>query len=124
MMRDMNLMRLLMLELEKIEIPGGGTVSMSDVGEALPIEGYTADQVRYHFRLIAEDSGWIVGGTKRFSRITAAGHDFLDAVRDEDIWRMTREGALQVKGFTTDLLIDLAKGYLKNRIRQFTNIEI
>jgi hypothetical protein len=37
-------------------------------------------------------------------RLTAAGHDYLDTIRDPEIWRQTKEGARAAGGFTIEML--------------------
>ncbi|MDQ6867300.1 MAG: DUF2513 domain-containing protein [Pseudomonadota bacterium] len=44
-------------------------------------------------------------------------HDFLDSIRDPDLWNKTKKGAKAAGGFTMDLLADLAKGLIKRRSR-------
>ena len=48
--------------------------------------------------------------------LTWRGHDFLDSVRDPEIWRKTKEGATKAGGFTLDLLMDLAKAIIKAKL--------
>lgn len=50
-----------------------------------------------------------------YRRITWSGHEFLDSVRDDEVWRRTKDGALAVKGFSADLLLDLAKGFARKK---------
>lgn len=57
-------------------------------------------------------------------RLTWDGHEFLDAIRDPDIWAKTRNGALAAGGFTLDLLRQLAVGFLKKKISENTGIEL
>jgi hypothetical protein len=49
---------------------------------------------------------------------------FLDTVRDPEIWKKTKEGAISAKGFTLDLLQDLAKGFIKKQIEERTGITL
>jgi hypothetical protein len=53
-----------------------------------------------------------------------AGHDFLDSVRDPEIWAKTKQGAETAKGFTVDLLKDLAKGLVKKQIEDYTGVKL
>jgi hypothetical protein len=53
-----------------------------------------------------------------------AGDDFLDSVRDPEIWRQTKEGAKKAGGFTVELLGDLAKGLIKTQIKKHTGVEL
>jgi hypothetical protein len=59
-----------------------------------------------------------------FARLSWAGHDFLDSVRDREIWAKTKNGALAAGGFTIDLIADLAKGFLKKQIEDRTGVEL
>jgi len=83
MRRDWNLIRLLLLEVESGTEPSG----LSD---------YTEPQILYHAVLLVESEfvhGDVISdhtGTPRsahYSRLTWKGHDFLDATRDEAIWK-------------------------------------
>lgn len=56
--------------------------------------------------------------------MTWEGYDFLDSVRDPEIWKKTKEGALAAGGFTFDLVKALAKGFAKTKIQQHTGIEL
>ncbi|KAI3593372.1 hypothetical protein D9X30_1682 (plasmid) [Cupriavidus sp. U2] len=71
-----------------------------------------------------EDAG--AGGMDSygFERLSWAGHDFADSVRDSAIWKKTKSGALAAGGFTMRLLVDLAKGYAKKQIEEKTGIQL
>lgn len=56
--------------------------------------------------------------------ITWDGADFLDTVRDDEIWRKTKEGAKEAGGFTFDLVKALAKGFVKKNIEKHTGVEL
>lgn len=90
MKRDMDLIRLLLIEVE---------------GEAKPdLSGYTELQLLYHRALLHESGlavGWVakahdgyleLGGISgcELYRLTWAGHEFLDAVRDDTIWNKAK----------------------------------
>ena len=46
------------------------------------------------------------------------------SVRDDAVWRKTKEGALAAGGFTFELLASLAKGLVKKQIEKHTGIEL
>ncbi|MGW7235447.1 DUF2513 domain-containing protein [Pseudomonas fulva] len=127
MRRDMDLLRLLLLKLE-VASEKAAPILCYRPGE-LSIDGYTDDQVRYHYAL-AVDAGLVDQGGKgpinglQFRRLTWAGHDFVDAVRDNEIWAKTQQGASAAGGFGLELLKDLAKGFIKKKIVEHTGIEI
>ena len=87
MKRDMELVRLLLLEAESGETPP-------------VISDYSEEQQMYHL-LIMEEAGLVVARFMRGNsnevigstteRLTWAGHDFLDATRDSKIWKMARD---------------------------------
>lgn len=130
MRRDMELIRVIMLKLEDWDKPPGYLLTSPDIGKFFPIEGYTPEQVTYHYKLIV-DKGWIdTGGFPvrygffYFRALTSEGHDFVDSVRDEAIWAMTRDGAKKAGAFTLELLGQLAKGFAKKQIEKHTGIEL
>jgi hypothetical protein len=56
--------------------------------------------------------------------LTWKGHDLIDAIRDPKIWAKTKTGAEAAGGFTVDLLKDLAKGFLKKQIEEYTGVKL
>ncbi|KPM67345.1 hypothetical protein HB4184_00135 [Pseudomonas putida] len=127
MQRDMDLLRLLLLYLEGASTKANSILVFRN-GEPA-IQGYTDDEVRYHLNL-AVQAGLIDQGGKgplngfQFRRLTWSGHDFVDAVRDDEIWGKTRQGAKAAGGFSVDLLKDLAKGFIRKKIAEHTGVEI
>jgi hypothetical protein len=125
----MDLIRELLLKLETI--PGGtGAVYIFAPGDKeVGVEGYTPEQIQYHLTLLKEirfieapGSQPLIGIT--FSRLTWAGHDYIDAVRDPDIWRKTKQSAEAAGGFTVDILSDLAKGLIRTQIKKYTGVDL
>ena len=126
MKRDMDLIRELLLQIEEFDQGLGGDVEIK-AGES------EARVVAEHLRLLLE-AGLIEGNAVPDdeyafdhilpTRLTWSGHDFLDSVRDPEIWKKTKEGAISAKGFTLDLLQDLAKGFIKKQIEERTGITL
>ena len=89
MKRDMDLIRLLLLEKE-----GEGSIDLSK---------YSADQINYHLALLIEAN--LLEGKVHFSstmhtdipdkifvkRITWTGHEFLDKARNDTVWNKAKE---------------------------------
>lgn len=46
-------------------------------------------------------------------RLTWQGHEFVDEVRDPEIWRKTKEGAEKVGSWSIKLLGELAAGFVR-----------
>lgn len=128
MQRDMDLMRLVVLEVEKDHEGPNSLIEYEDFDHDMVIDGFTAAQVEYHLRLAIHNRFFEIpgntGGLYIFSGLTPAGHDFADSVRDEKIWKMTKEGALKAGGFTFELLGQLAKGLVKQQLEKHTGVAL
>lgn len=131
MQRDPELIRQLMLKLEGLSKPATA-IAMVSSKKDLTIPGYDDDQVYYHVGQILQ-SGWVdLAGGKgmtpsghfSFRALTPKGHDFIDSVRDDAIWALTKKGATAAGGFTLDTLAALGKGFIKKQIEKLTDIEV
>lgn len=97
MKRDMELVRKILLEMEKQE---SGYAPINIV-----IDGYTQEQIRYHAFIMME--GGLIEGIKRTDkspqviprRLTWSGHEFLDNARNDTVWKKAM-GIVQEKGGT------------------------
>jgi Hypothetical protein (DUF2513) len=124
MKRDMDLVRNILLEIESKDKGDGRWIEIS-------IPEVDNKILHEHLFLIFK-SGLIEGndGTTMSSReflpkrLTWTGHDFLDSVRDPEIWQKTKDGAKAAGGFTIELLADLAKGLIKTQIKKITGVEV
>lgn len=87
--------------------------------------GDTAEwRERYHVHLMMDD-GLLAGVGRGTMRITAAGHDFLDAIRDEGVWTKTKQAVAETGGSATfEIVRALAVGYLKTKIEKHTGISL
>jgi hypothetical protein len=130
MKRDMGLIRDLMLKLEALEFPHNAVLTLSGGDEELAVDGYSHDQISYHLILIRE-AGFLqdanysaMRGGISFKAFSWEGHDFLDSVRDPDVWERTQSTMKKAGGFSFDLVKAMAKGFLKKKIEQLTDVEI
>lgn len=92
----------------------------------LAVDGYAADQVDYHMSLLYE-AGLITSGTDRdmlmdgawiFRRLTWSGHDFIETVRDPEVWKKTKSGASIVGGLAFGAFKDMATAYAKHLAKE------
>lgn len=113
MKRDLDLARAILLEVEKIPAPGKPTEIM--------IEGYPEEDVKAHLRLLLEAD--LIDGlgiatsastTVHPSRLTWAGHEFLDQARSPEIWSQVKDVA-KSKGLS--LSLEVAKAILVQTIK-------
>lgn len=114
MKRDLDLIRLVLLEVEKNDEPTRGI--------SVAVEGYSDVQIQYHVKLL-RDAGFIVARSGSSPEkmdyqpksLTWAGHDFLDATRSATIWNRVKT---KLKDIGTDapmsLVQQLAMKYLKD----------
>lgn len=130
MKRDMDLIRDLMLRIENgddyIDTMSDSTATaLGEEGNGLSEE--ESRKLEHHMWLL-KTSGFVefteVGTGWIPDNITWEGHDFLDSIRDPEIWRRTKEGAEAAGGFTVELLRDLAKGLIKTQIKKHTGVEL
>ncbi len=119
MQRDWELIRKIVLSVES-----------SPVGYApnFEFDGYSSEQIGYHCYLLA-DMGYAVGdntttldndtpeGTLYY--LTAAGHDFAEACRNETIWKSTMK---LVKEKTGAVTIGVLNGVLAAALRSLLNL--
>ncbi|MBO6538240.1 MAG: DUF2513 domain-containing protein [Rhizobiaceae bacterium] len=124
MKRDMDLIRELLLAIERSDDGSGASINVR-------VSGYSEAQVVDHLFQLHErgfidgvDVSHMNGRAFLPIRVTSYGHDFLDSVRDPEIWRKTKDGAKAAGGFTVELLAELAKGFIKTQIKRQTGIEI
>lgn len=55
-----------------------------------------------------------MGGASRVKRLTWNGHEFLDTIRDAEVWKRTKAGAEKAGNASVSFLWELAKAYGKN----------
>lgn len=110
----MELVRSLLLEIE---------AQYTAVLEQIPdIPSFSREIVVEHTRLLLE-AGMIdaidvsdADGDDYISlRLTWHGHDFVNSVRDPEIWKKTKTSAKSVGAWTITLVADLAKGFVKQK---------
>ena len=116
MKRDMDLARLILLEIEDR--------SWDETGRPLKIDGYSDESVSYQIKLMGE-AGLIK--TRDFSSgsglcylpgsLTWFGHDFLDAARQESRWKQAMSLVREKAGTVTfeivkEVLVALARSQL------------
>ena len=123
MKRDLDLIRIILLEVED-KYPGSGQMSITYDH----FDGYDSKVVAGHFDLLA-NSSYLLPGVNLcpknvwLSGLSNDGHDFLDSVRDPIIWKKTQDATEAVGSWTLSVASDLAKGFLKTKIQKHTGVE-
>ena len=129
MKRDMDLIRELLLKLEALELRPGTWAHITGDDPEIAIDGFSGDQIEYHLRLLKAAGLLDSSGSQPmvgvgFKGLSWEGHDFLDSIRSPAVWRQTKNGVEAAGGFTVDLLKDLAKGFIKKQIEDYTGVKI
>lgn len=115
MKRDDDYIRKIMLELEESDD------FRLAIQETL---SSTAEEQKliYHVQLLCDAGLFKTNGHGTY-RLSSQGHDFLDAIRDDTVWRKTKEGAASVGGLTIGMMKDLAIAYVKQRAKEQLGID-
>jgi len=122
MKRDMDLVREILLAIED------GTTAFGDgTGEAhLP---FPEQDVMEHLRLM-EQAGLIevmskpISGPIHLRGLTWEGHDFLDTVRDPEVWKRTKSGASKLGGLAFGAIKDMATAYAKHVAKERLGLDL
>lgn len=128
MKRDMDLVRDILLFLE------GRNSSAHVKSEAFPMEGRSASEIQYHLNLIYQ-AGFLNGEPIKSSTserlisvlpfdLTWQGHEFLETVRDPEIWRKAKAGAASAGTASIQFIWGVAKALLNNAIKEKTGLEL
>lgn len=126
MRRDYNLIRDILFKCEE-KLPG--RIGVDDIVRFLEPDEEKFDEMYdkclYHVELLI-DQGFIsvnplraIGVKKNYFilRLTSAGCDYLDSIRDNNIWQKVLSKISKVGGSTTlDIIAELAKTVAKNAL--------
>jgi len=81
------------------------------------------EKLVYHVDLLC-DAGLVAPLSNQVYRLTNQGHDFLEAIRNETVWKKTNDVIVQTGGLVTlDILMGIAKGFLKEAIAKHTGFD-
>jgi len=104
MKRDMDLVRLILLKIEEHDVE-------SSSYESISIDGHSSREVFEHVRLmenagLISDTHYDAACNACVQRITWSGYDYLDKVRDDSVWKKTKD-VIKEKGLP--LIFDTIK---------------
>ena len=123
MRREMELIRQLLLPIED-----QGNDLNAWIEDAI-LDGWSKDQISHHTWLL-KDGGYIeaidlssLDGSEWAPRcLTLRGHEFLDAVREKDVWVKTLELAKKGGVGTFEAIKEIAVTLAKKKIEKFPDI--
>lgn len=131
MKRDLDLIRSLLLRLEEVQKRPLTTHTLPFGHASLAVEGHTADEIGHALELMVDagflevqGSGFAGGGSILFHRLTWQGCEYLDDVRDPEVWRRTKEGASKVGGASLSFAWEMAKAYGKQVAKERLGLDL
>lgn len=116
MKRDMDLIRKILLAIEADE---------HGFAPKIEIDGYTEEEIGYHAILLGEAGLVKVSdvtsmGNKSpeaiITRLTWAGHEFLDASRNNRIWNQAKDAIAIVGGASIQVWTEVLSSYVKKNL--------
>jgi len=128
MKRDMDLVRELLLKIAEAGEPPNLSDLVHGRKEGTPEYHLAA----YHMQMLIDEVGLVRGLDASSSsgaewlglQLTWRGQDFLENIRDPTVWDKTKEGAQKLGGASWDVLIELAKAYLKAEAKKRLGIDL
>lgn len=114
MKRDMDLIRALLTQIED--------------SDSVHLDTYTKEQILYHKNLLLEANlvhGKTLHGDDQIlvvmiDRLTWEGHEFLDAIRDENIWQQTKDSVEKISGAPIVIIKEVAINIARTTINAHT----
>ena len=120
MKRDMDFIRDILLEIEKHPKMDGAHI------EALGLDlfpGRSAGELSFHIGLLKQ-AGFIrvgaetLNGDRYLHGLTWEGCEFLDAVRDPDVWKKAKDGAAKAGGAGLAFVLEIAKAIARAELQK------
>jgi hypothetical protein len=125
MKRDMEIIRAILLKVEEKCPP-----NEYEIFTEADFPDLDWNVVWAHFRLM-EQKEFFQGvsqeiGTSRFSvdGLSWEGYEFLETVRNSEIWKKTKSTAVDLKNFGYETIKMIAKGYLKKKLKDMTELDL
>lgn len=129
MKRDMDLVREILLYIENQDINSGNI-------EPIRINGYTLLEILEHVKLmenygLVKDCDYDMSGNTCVRTITWEGYDYLDKIRDNTLWKETKDVIKEkglplvfetIKTISTALVTAAAEGIVNSIIKSGGNL--
>lgn len=129
--RDMDLVRSRLLEIEQgkrvFEIVGDDVADILGIDASAAMPAAEAERLAYHLDLL-RDAGFVklerTNTVWRVESITWNGHEFLETVRDGEVWKQAKAGAAKVGNVSIGFVWELAKAYGKHLAQERLGISL
>lgn len=133
MKRDMDMIRDLLLKIEggqtNFETASKEEADMLGIPADDALSQEDADKLNGHIDLL-EDAGFISvearmgGGSVWIKGLTWNGHEFVETIRDEEIWSKTKETAKKAGTGAIEFVWKIAKEIAKAEIKRRTGFDV
>jgi hypothetical protein len=119
MKRDMDLVRDLLFHIEADPLLDGRRWMSPATAEEVGVSDHSKEEVDYHLCLLI-DAGLLNGKTSQgmpvFCKLTWEGHEFLDNIRDQDVWSRTKKRIEGLPSVALGVIVDIAKAEIRKRL--------
>lgn len=118
MKRDDDFIRSLLLKMEESED--------SDYVAALTLDSSPEEEREYFHLQLLSDAGYVLetGRNGGVFRLTNQGCDYLNTIRDSEIWNKTKTVAKGVGGGTFDIIKDIATALIKAELKARLGLDL
>lgn len=119
MQRDMDMIRQLLLRIEKDpQLDGHNWVHFSP--NELGMNTRTEEDVGYNLTLLVE-AGFVLGKTGMetipvVSKLTWQGHEFLDNIKNDDVWSKTKSRIGGLANVSLKIVAAIAEAEIKQKL--------
>jgi hypothetical protein len=121
MKRNWDLIRTILLKIEA-DWPSQGVRELESI--YFPDQDFS--EIDWHFRLL-NDGGFLLTANNNYSfvhGISWRGFEFLDTIRDDEIWIKTKKTAIDLQNFSVETIKDIAKAYFKKKFKDTIGLEM
>jgi hypothetical protein len=128
MKRDMELVRELLLKIADAEKPPNFSALVAGRKENTPEYKFAA----YHMKMLINEVQLVrgidccaIGGDEWLDlHLTWRGNDYLANIRDQTVWDKTKAGAQKLGGDSWDIIIEIAKSYVKAEAKKRLGLDL
>lgn len=126
---DMSFVRDLLLA---VEAAPGATINLDQLMAANGYKEEDREKIDFHLEFLANAHlltalhKTMVSGSHIWLRLklTWNGYEFLESVRDPEVWQRTKDGASKVGNYGLEFLVELAKAYGKHVAKEKLGIDL
>ena len=102
-------------------------------GIDLVLKNRSSQEISYHVLLLTEagfvlsqDAAYLANAVSIWqpTRLSYKGHEFLDTIRDREVWRLTKAGVEKAGGVSLAVMLEIGKACGKQVLKDRLGIEL